>query len=108
MRKRTRKQENSCLTGMHREDIKAAVRKRGWTFVQIDHCYGLTKGSAQCALWNPHFHGELAIAEILQLSPRQIWPERFKQNGERKHQIRNRQSNASNANSQSIEQRGVA
>ena len=100
MRKRTRKRESSFLKGMHREDIKASIRKRGWTLVQIDRCYGLTKGSTQCALWHPHFHGELAIAEILQLSPRQIWPERFRQNGERKHQIRNRQSNASNVNRQ--------
>ena len=106
MRKRVHKQQRLPKKGWHREDIKAEVRKRGWTLVQIDECYDLTRGSAQCALWHPHFHGEMAIAEVLQLSPRQLWPERFQSNGERKHQIRNRSpgvknnSNASNVNRQ--------
>jgi len=77
------------ITDMHHEDIKALVRKRGWTFCAIEKAYGLPKGTVSKAARRPLVNGELAIAEILSLSPRQIWPSRFK--GEvRIYQVRNR------------------
>jgi len=68
----------------HPEDIKAAVRKKGWTLSELARTYGLSDVSVRRSLRKPHFYGELAIAEILGLSPRQIWPSRFETNGTRK------------------------
>lgn len=72
----------------HPEDIKAAVRKTGWTLVALSRAYGLPECSAKYALRHPHFDGEMAIAECLSLSPRQIWPSRFDPNGIRRHRRR--------------------
>jgi len=77
------------VSDMHHEDIKASIRKKGWTFSAIEKAYGLPKGTISKAARRPLVNGELAIAEILSLSPRQIWPSRFK-GDVRLYQVRNR------------------
>ncbi|MFQ5533441.1 MAG: transcriptional regulator [Sphingomonadales bacterium] len=52
-------------------------RKGGWTYAEVDRIYGLKSGIARWAARCPHLQGELAIAEVLGMSPRQIWPGRF-------------------------------
>lgn len=69
----------------HPEDIKAAVRKKGTTLAELARAAGLQDRACNHALRYPHFWGEMAIAECLSLSPRQIWPSRFTENGERRN-----------------------
>ncbi|QFR32425.1 helix-turn-helix transcriptional regulator [Ancylobacter sp. TS-1] len=62
----------------HPEDIKAAVRKtRYGSLVALSLAYGLPVHACRHACRTPNFHGEMAIAEALGLSPRQIWPSRY-------------------------------
>lgn len=66
------------LTGWHPEDIKAAIRKRGWTLTSLAiHC-GLPEAACRKALLEPYFAAELAIAEALSESPRSLWPDRYR------------------------------
>ncbi len=58
-------------------DILHLLRKAGMSYADVDRAYGLKRGSAFHAARIPHFDGEIAIAEMLSLSPRQIWPSRF-------------------------------
>jgi len=62
----------------HPEDIKAAVRKsRFGSLVAVAEAYGLPRHSCAHACHEPNFHGEMAIAEALGRSPREIWPSRY-------------------------------
>ena len=59
------------------EEIQYLLNRAGWTFRAVDRHFGLTLGTASKSAGYPHLHGELAIAEALGLSPRQIWPSRY-------------------------------
>lgn len=59
------------------EEIKYQLNRKGWTFADVDRTFGLRDGTARKAARLPLFGGEMAIAEALSLSPRQIWPSRF-------------------------------
>jgi Ner family transcriptional regulator len=65
----------------HKSDIKAALEKRGLTLSALDLEHGLPDGTCSAALRKPHARGELIIAEALSLSPRQIWPNRYRDDG---------------------------
>ena len=73
------------LVGWHREDIKAAVRKRGVSLEELSLSNGLEKRACASSLCRPHFAAELVIAEFLGVSPRQIWPQRFLPDGTYRH-----------------------
>lgn len=75
---------------MHPEDIKAAVRKAGWTLKGLALSRGLSLNACQQACSHPRYLGEVAIAEVLGIPARQIWPSRFDAQGNRKHQHRTR------------------
>ncbi len=72
----------------HPEDIKAAIRKKGVSLSELSLLNGLPDHACRTALYRPYFEAELAIAEFLSLSPRQIWPSRFDAEGTRRHHIR--------------------
>ena len=72
----------------HPEDIKAAIRKKGVSLTELSLLNGLPDHACRTALYRPYFEAELAIAEFLTLSPRQIWPSRFDTEGTRRHRIR--------------------
>lgn len=78
----------------HPEDIKAAVRKRGWTLKGLARTRGLPINACQQACSHPRYHGELAIADVLGVSAATIWPSRFDGLGNRKHQRRTRKASA--------------
>ena len=79
----------------HPEDIKAAVRKRGWTLKGLARDHGLPLNACQQACAQPRYHGEQVIAEALGIPAQRIWPSRFDAQGNRKHQHRTRRkSNA--------------
>lgn len=59
------------------KEILFLLNSKGWTFADVDRVFGLLNGIARNAARRPHFDGEMAIAEALSLSPRQIWPSRF-------------------------------
>ena len=71
--------------GWHREDIKAAIRKRGTSLERLSLTNGLGPADCSSALRRPHFAAELVIAEFLGLSPRQIWPDRYDAAGQYRH-----------------------
>lgn len=74
----------------HPEEIKAAVRMRGSSFEGLSRAGRLSEGACRVAARRPHFEGEKAIAAFLDLSPRRIWPSRYRKNGSRIPQHRNR------------------
>ncbi|ABS69751.1 putative transcriptional regulator, Nlp [Xanthobacter versatilis] len=74
----------------HPEEIKSAVRKRGSTLYDLSRDAGLPEHACRSALRGPNFEGEFAIAEFLSLSPREIWPSRFRSDGGRIPQVRHR------------------
>ncbi len=64
--------------------IHYLLKCRGLTYTDVDRQYGLTPGSARHAARKAHLPGELALADALNLSPRQLWPSRYDgQSGER-------------------------
>ena len=71
--------------GWHKEDIKAAIRKRGTTLVELSLANGLVRDACSLALIRPYFTAEMVIAEFLGVSPRQIWPQRYDADGTYRH-----------------------
>lgn len=71
--------------GWHREDIKAAVRKRGITLTQLALDAGLSESICRKALHQPCYRGEQAISAFLQISARSLWPSRYNSDGTPKH-----------------------
>jgi len=71
--------------GWHKEDIKAAIRKRGITLEALSIEHGLDRRACAYTLYRPNFAAELVIAEFLGVVPRQIWPQRYDQAGNYKH-----------------------
>lgn len=71
--------------GWHREDIKAAIRKRGVTLEELSQANGLPRNACSLALLQPNFGAELVIAEFLGRSPREIWPHRYDADGTYRH-----------------------
>jgi Ner family transcriptional regulator len=71
--------------GWHREDIKAAIRKHGITLEELSVANGLDPRACSLALLRPHFAAELVIAEFLGRSPRELWPQRFDDDGTYRH-----------------------
>ncbi len=70
---------------LHPSDILAALHKAGWTLESLGHHHGLTSGQTLSkALRTPMPIGEKRIAEALNMHPKEIWPSRYHQNGERK------------------------
>ena len=67
----------------HKSDIKAALEKRGLTLSDLDREHSLPDGTCSATLRRPHAIGELIIAEALGLSPRQVWPGRYRDDGMR-------------------------
>lgn len=59
------------------EEIRYLLNRKGLTFADVDRMYGLKGGIARAAARCPHVNGELAIAELLGVSPRQLWPSRY-------------------------------
>lgn len=76
----------------HPEEIKAAIRIQGSTLEELSRRNDLLDCACRRACRHPHLDGELAIAEFLSLSPRQIWPSRFRADGSRIPFVRRRQS----------------
>lgn len=68
---------------MHREDIKAAVRKRGTTLKDLALRNGLSESACRKALDVPSPRAEALIAECIEKPVHEIWPDRYDVRGGR-------------------------
>jgi Ner family transcriptional regulator len=68
----------------HPEDIKAAVRKRGVTLAQIARSVNIPGNAFRLALTLPRADAERALARVLDVHPKVIWPSRYHPDGSRK------------------------
>ncbi|MBN4664211.1 helix-turn-helix domain-containing protein [Pandoraea nosoerga] len=69
--------------GWHKEDIKAAIRKRGTTMNALARERGLPPSTVRNALGRPAFSGELAISQFLGVPAHELWPDRWTPDGRR-------------------------
>lgn len=65
----------------HPEDIKAAVRRQGWSLRQLSLSRGLGESALRHALRTPYPAYERVIAEVIGVPPEQIWPSRYQRKG---------------------------
>lgn len=69
--------------GWHKEDIKAAIRKRGKTMTQLAYESALNESTVRNALVRPVLAGEQAISAFLGIPAHELWPERWTIDGRR-------------------------
>jgi Ner family transcriptional regulator len=62
---------------MHRADIVAALRKKGWSLRELSRQNGLSAGTLKAALDRPYRKAESIIAAAIEMAPEEIWPERY-------------------------------
>ncbi|WP_041786063.1 helix-turn-helix domain-containing protein [Rhodospirillum centenum] len=85
--------------GWHKEDIKAAIRKRGTTVTDLALSNGLGSSTCRVALNTPCFTGEQVIAEFLGVPAQVLWPDRYEPDGTPRHpRVRNRLKGIRNQN----------
>lgn len=72
---------NPEKSGWHRQDIIAAVRKKGSTLAEIARSVGLSRQSMYWATISPHVRANRAIAEFLGLPLATLWPQWFADDG---------------------------
>lgn len=73
----------------HPEDIKAALRKRGWSFSRIAREHGYAMTSPRDVLRRKWSQVETIVAEIVGVPAAKIWPSRY---GNRRRARRDRRS----------------
>lgn len=61
----------------HRADIIADLKKRKTSLAEIGRRHGLAPSTVKNALDKPYPRCEALIAEALDLTPQDIWPERY-------------------------------
>ncbi len=68
---------NITRDDMHRADIVAALKKKGWSVRALSRESGLHESTLYSALKTPYPKCERIIAEALGLEPEEIWPQRY-------------------------------
>lgn len=69
------------VTGLHPEEIKAAIRMSAGTVRAFEENNGLKAGAVADAMRKGRPHVERIIANLIGRSPEEIWPERFVRKG---------------------------
>ena len=69
--------------GLHKEDIKSLIRKRGKTLSQLARENGLSEYAISAALCVPFPAAEKVISKFIQKDLHEIWPDRYDINGNR-------------------------
>lgn len=69
--------------GMHREDIKAAIRKKGTTLRALSEGNDLSESAIRQALRKPCPRANKVISEFIGKSLHEIWPSWFDKQGQR-------------------------
>lgn len=74
--------ENSASSGgWHPADIKAALEKRGLTLAELSRSAGYSPTAAGRALRTAWPAVEQVIAEALDVTPQDLWPDRYDTDG---------------------------
>lgn len=81
----------------HPEDIKAAIRKRGTTLTALSEDAGLCKSAVRNALIRPVKSAEAVIAKFLNVPAKELWPDRYDDQGQRIKGTRRRHSSRSHS-----------
>ncbi len=68
-------------SGWHREDIKAAIRKRGRTLTELSKAHGYSTKAVSVALCKPWPAVESIIAAAIGVPPTALWPDRYLPDG---------------------------
>lgn len=68
---------NIAPVDMHRADIVAALKKKGWSVRALSRECGLHESTLYSALKMPYPKCERIIAAALGLEPEEIWPQRY-------------------------------
>lgn len=71
--------------GWHKEDIKAAIRKRGKTLGQLALDADLYESAVRVALITPSYMAEQVIAAFIGVPANEIWPDRYDKDGNPLH-----------------------
>ena len=69
--------------GWHKEDIKAAIRKRGITMEGLARANEMPASTVRNALSRPGYSGELVISRFLGIPAHELWPDRWTPDGRR-------------------------
>lgn len=69
--------------GMHPEDIKAEIRKRYGSLSSVSEQIGMGKNAISNIISRPDYSiaGEKKVAELLELDPYEVWPDRYHADG---------------------------
>lgn len=70
-----------ALADWHPADIQAALKKAGWSFSRLSRANDYAVGCANNALRTPWPKMERLIADAVGLTPQQIWPSRYNDDG---------------------------
>ncbi|MFT8421529.1 MAG: helix-turn-helix transcriptional regulator [Gluconacetobacter sp.] len=72
-----------CAMPMHVEDIKAELRKRYGSLASISRQLGLNPNALTAAIHKPgnSVRSERRIAELLEMAPHEVFPDRFHKDG---------------------------
>ncbi len=73
---RTKTFDKKPAKDMHRADIIAELKKRGWSMRQLSFAHGLSQSTVRAALERPYPKCEKIIADAIGKSVAEIWPER--------------------------------
>ncbi|AJO90357.1 TPA: helix-turn-helix domain-containing protein [Haemophilus influenzae] len=83
---RTLMEAKKTAIDWHREDIKAALAKKGWSLRQLSLKHGYSNGSTlKNALDRPWLKGERIIAEAIGVPAEVIWASRYEQRNHKKY-----------------------
>ena len=63
--------------GWHKEDIKAAIRKKGETMVSLAKKNDMPTANVRNALARPFPSGEKVISDFLEVPLHTLWPDRW-------------------------------
>lgn len=69
--------------GLHPEDIKAAIRKRGKTLSQLSRDNNLAVATVRCALKERIPKADKIISSFIETPLHVIWPSRYDEQGNR-------------------------
>lgn len=78
--------------GLHPEDIKAAIRKRGTTLVRLARQNRLSESYLRNTLLRPLYRGEQIIARFIGVPAHLIWPDRYHADGTPKYPKKTRRA----------------
>lgn len=78
----------------HREEVKAAIRKRGSTLKALSMNNGYGEDACRRATKHPWPAVERIIASFLGVEPQSIWPSRYDADGRPRSRIHESQSTA--------------